>query len=145
MFVGLARILGLPRSLGEIYGLLFASENPLCMDEVIELLAISKGSASQGLRQLRDFGAIRTAYVPGDRRDRFVAVRELKPLISGFVSDQLQPHLASGADRVARIRELVAAAGDAASPTERLCAERLSNWHAKAQTLIPLALGLVGK
>jgi DNA-binding transcriptional regulator GbsR (MarR family) len=145
MFVGLARILGLPRSVGEIYGLLFASENPLCMEDVINRLNISKGSASHGLRQLRDFGAIRSVYVPGDRKDRFLAVRELKPLLSRFISDQLQPHLVGGADRVARLRELVRAKGNEASAIETLCVDRLAKWHSRAQTLAPLITRFVGK
>lgn len=145
MFVGMARVLGFPRSVGEIYGLLFAAEEPLAMDDVIAALRVSKGSASQGLRQLREFGAIKAVYVPGDRKDRFVAVRELKPLLARFINDQLQPHLAGGADRVQRLREVVRAKGSAATPTEKLCAERLGTWHARARAVVPLITKLVGK
>ena len=54
-----AKILGLPKSVGEIYGLLFASPKPLTMLDLIDQLGISKGSASQGLRMLRALGAVR--------------------------------------------------------------------------------------
>src|SRR5947207_5057055 len=67
-FVQLSRLLGQPRSLAEIYGLLFISARPLAMDHLIERLHLSKGSASQGLKFLRSIGAARTVYVPGDRR-----------------------------------------------------------------------------
>ena len=33
------------------------------------LLQISKGSASQGLRALRQLGAISSTYAPGDRKE----------------------------------------------------------------------------
>ena len=46
-FVQLSRLLGQPRSLAEIYGLLFISARPLAMDDLIECLQLSKGSASQ--------------------------------------------------------------------------------------------------
>ena len=67
-FVQLSRLLGQPRSLAEIYGLLFISGRPLAMDDLIERLQISKGSASQGLKFLRNIGAVRMVYVAGERR-----------------------------------------------------------------------------
>src|SRR5881392_2903241 len=67
-FVQLSRLLGQPRSLAEIYGLLFISARPLSMDDLIERLQLSKGSASQGLKFLHSLGAIHMVYVPGDRR-----------------------------------------------------------------------------
>src|SRR6201994_3494474 len=78
LFVHAAQMLSIPRSVGEIYGLLYSSQEPLAMDEVIDRLSMSKGSGSQGLRWLRDIGAVRTSYVAGDRRDFFVAETELR-------------------------------------------------------------------
>ena len=49
LFADGVRLAGLPRSIGEIYGLLFISAEPLAMDDLVERLNISKGSASQGL------------------------------------------------------------------------------------------------
>src|SRR5439155_9335517 len=49
LFVQLSRMLGQPRSYAEIYGLIFISARPINMEEMIERLGISKGSASQGL------------------------------------------------------------------------------------------------
>src|ERR1041385_6256879 len=68
LFVQLSRLLGQPRSLAEIYGLLFISARPMAMDHLIERLRLSKGSASQGLKFLRNVGAVRMVYVAGDRR-----------------------------------------------------------------------------
>ena len=48
-FVRMMGILGMPRSVGEIYGLLYFSENPLSMDQIVQKLGMSLGSASQGL------------------------------------------------------------------------------------------------
>ena len=67
-FVRLMSMLGMPRSVGEIYGLLYFSPVPLPMDQIVSRLGISLGSASQGLKTLRSLKAVRTNYVPGDRR-----------------------------------------------------------------------------
>ena len=69
LFVAATRLLGLPRSLGEIYGLLFMAPKPLTFDQLVSRLRISKGSVSQGLKTLRAFGSVKLSYVPGDRRE----------------------------------------------------------------------------
>src|SRR5947208_6010809 len=106
-FFQLSRLLGQPRSLAEIYGLLFISARPLAMDDLIERLGLSKGSASQGLKFLRNIGAIKTVYVPGDRRAHYEAVAELRNLVTRFLRDQIVPHLESGQARLERIAGLV--------------------------------------
>nr|MCU0750087.1 hypothetical protein [Akkermansiaceae bacterium] len=65
VFVDGVRVLGLPRSIGEIYGLLFISPSPLSLDDLVHRLQISKGSASQGLRMLKSLGAVREAESNG--------------------------------------------------------------------------------
>src|SRR5438876_12324214 len=74
LFVQVSRLLGQPRSLAEIYGLLFISARPLAMDDLIERLHMSKGSASQGLKFLRSVGAVKMVYMPADRRVHYEAV-----------------------------------------------------------------------
>jgi DNA-binding transcriptional regulator GbsR (MarR family) len=53
LFIRMADVLNLPRSVGEIYGLLFIASEPLCLDDCRLRLNISKGSTSQGLKILR--------------------------------------------------------------------------------------------
>src|SRR2546421_11837008 len=96
LFVQVSRLLGQPRSLAEIYGLLFISARPLAMDDLIERLQLSKGSASQGLKFLRNMGAIKMVYIPGERRVHYEAVAELRNLATRFLREQFVPHLDSG-------------------------------------------------
>src|SRR6266404_8449096 len=107
LFVQLSRLLGQPRSLAEIYGLLFISARPLAMDHLIERLSMSKGSASQGLKFLRNIGAVRMVYVPGDRRVHYEAVAELRNLATRFLRDQVAPHLDSAQARLQRIAGMI--------------------------------------
>ena len=143
LFVRLAQAIGLSRSVGEIYGLLFASPQPLTMDQLIRRLRISKGSASQGLKLLRSFGAVRAEYVPGDRRDHYVAEMELRHLLDGFLREKIQPHLLWGAGRLHEIDCLVAALPGANHEIlhERLA--RLRRWRKRGQKLLPMALKLL--
>ena len=59
LFAEVVHALGFPRSIGQIYGLLYASPDPLSFSDIVKQLEISKGSASQGLHLLRSLGAIK--------------------------------------------------------------------------------------
>ena len=106
-FVRLMNMMGMPRSVGEIYGLLYFSENPLPMDAVASKLGISIGSASQGLKNLRALKAVRSTYMAGDRRDHYVAESEFRRLFSNFIKDEIMPHLDSAKERILRMEELI--------------------------------------
>lgn len=139
LFVNAVKILGIPKSVGEIYGLLFVAPEPLPLDALVERLRISKGSASQGLRFLRNLGAIKSVYVAGSRRDHFSAETELKRLASGFIKGELQPHLENGEVRLERLQDLAReAAAEPAGEFYRDRIGRLNNWHRQARKLVPL-------
>lgn len=142
LFVHFAQILSLPRSIGEIYGLLYASDRPLNLDEVCVRLQIAKGSASQGLRFLREANAIHPVYVMGDRRTHFQAERGMRRLTAGFLRDRVQPQLDLNQER---IEELLQSARSL-PPEKSYLAERLENlqtWHRKARRFLPLILRMI--
>jgi DNA-binding transcriptional regulator GbsR (MarR family) len=143
MFVRMADVLNLPRSVGEIYGLLFVSSDPLCLDDCRIRLNISKGSTSQGLKILRSFGAIRTVYIPGDRKDYYLAETSLRKIASGFAGEQIQPHVLNGRERIERVRELLDQhdSNDKALLEEKI--DLLENWQKRAGKVLPLILKLI--
>ncbi len=144
LFVQLSRLLGQPRSLAELYGLLFISARPMTMDDLIARLQMSKGSASQGLKFLNTLGAIKTIYVPGDRRTHYEAVAELRKLTTRFLSDQIVPHLESGQVRLGRISGLA----KQLPPEERLRVNNrigtLQKWEKKGRRFLPLVVKMLG-
>jgi DNA-binding transcriptional regulator GbsR (MarR family) len=143
IFVRIAGVLSLPRSVGELYGVLFISPDPMCIDDLMSKLKISKGSTSQGLKILRSFGAVNPVYVAGDRRDFFTAEAELRRIVSGFVNEQIRPHLDNGKARMARMENLLAEQTPEQKDfiAERI--ERLQNWQKRANALLPFALNFI--
>jgi HTH-type transcriptional regulator, glycine betaine synthesis regulator len=139
----LADLFGNPRSHGAIYGLLFSSERPLSMEEIVTRLEISKGSASQGLRHLEELGAILRAKENGERSHTYVARIELKPLIAGFLDKRLAPRLASSAARLKQLEELLPSLPSTLRPTARLRLRRITKWHNRAHAFLPLAQKLL--
>ena len=146
LFLNAANSFGLPKSFGQIYGLLFCRDEPLAMDEVMDLLHISKGSASQGLRALRQLGAISSSYVPRDRKERFVAEIRLRKLVGGFLREQADPHLEKGVGRLEQIENLVNHLQDEDSCKRGVRRhEILSGWHRQMSRLLPWVKMIVGK
>ena len=65
MFINFLKIIGLQKSIGEIYGLLFVSSKPLSMDDIVNRLDISLGAASQGLKLLAKRWGSQAHLLPG--------------------------------------------------------------------------------
>ncbi len=141
IFSHAARALTLPRSLGQIYGLLYAAPEPVHLDDVVRSLGISKGSASQGLRWLLDLGAIKRVNLPGDRRDRFVAEIELRRLASGFLRNTAELHLGNGDEHLDRL-EAVSEAMPRGKQRDftRSRSKKLRRWHRFIHRVLPVVL-----
>lgn len=137
-FTHIGRYLSLPRSVGEIYGLLFAKGERLTLDDLVQQLGISKGSASQGLRMLRGVGAVRVSHIPGDRKDYFEAETELPTLIRGFLRDRLAIKMEHADERLGRLQAVVDDPANEAPDGLSGRVERLQSWHNKARRLVPL-------
>lgn len=144
LFVQLSRVLGQPRSFAEIYGLLFISGRPLAMDDLIERLHLSKGSASQGLKFLRNAGAIRMVYIPGDRRVHYEAVAELRNLVARFLRDYVVPELDASEARLQHIAGMVKQmpAGERERIAPRVT--MLQSWEKRTRRFLPVVLKLLG-
>jgi HTH-type transcriptional regulator, glycine betaine synthesis regulator len=140
--IGLAmragQVLGLPKSVGAIFGLLYLSPRPLTMEEIMDKLGISLGSASQGLRQLRSFRAVRVVYVPGSRRDHFEAEDQFRKVIGGFLGDEVSGQLDEVGERLGTLRQMVDTepAAQRAWLQQRL--EKLESVNANARRLLAM-------
>ena len=146
LFLNAANSFGLPKSYGQIYGLLFCRDLPLALDEVMELLNISKGSASQGLRALRQLGAVSSVFEPGDRKERFVAEIRLRKLVGGFLREQADPHIEKGSARLQQIESLVTNLQGEDSRKRGIRRHKiLSGWHLQMSRLLPWVKMIVGK
>lgn len=141
----ICQVFGLPRSMGQIYGLLYLAPDPLSLDDIAELLGISKASASTGTRQLSAWGGIRQVWVHGERRDHFQAEPQLGNLLRSGITDFLKPRLASSQKRLERLNETLAedlSQGLLTREDYQFCSERLKNFghfQKKLENLAPLA------
>ena len=144
LFISVFGVLSLPRSIGEIYGLLFSTQEPLSLDDVQHRLQLSRGSASEGLRWLRSLGAVNQVYLPGVRKEHFTAETSLRKLASGYLRDCIHPHLENGPTRLTLLESSI----DLASPSahfEKSRAGQIAGWYKFFSKVLPLIKALAGK
>jgi len=144
LFVLLSRVLGQPRSLGEIYGLLFISARPLAMDDIMARLNLSKGSTSEGLKFLRNLGAVKMVYVPGDRRVHYEAVAELRNLAGRFLREKIEPQLSEGEERLNRLSAIASELPEVERDHTRRRVGLLRSWSKNGRRVLPLVLRVLG-
>jgi HTH-type transcriptional regulator, glycine betaine synthesis regulator len=144
LFVHAFSALSLPRSIGEIYGLLFSTEEPLSLDDVVEKLQLSRGSVNEGLRWLRTLGAVSLVYRPGVRKEHFTAETSLRKLASGYLRERIDPHLENGGARL----EALEASIDGQSSTAAFEKSRLGqvkSWYGFFGKILPVIKTLAAK
>jgi len=137
--VRLFRLMGLPKTIGSIYGFIYASREPVSMDEITKGLGISTGSASQGLRTLKVFRAVRPSFVPGERRELFEAETDFHRFVGMFIRGELEQYVENTAKRTAKMSHRVSdlpEGSDRAFFKDRV--ERLRSMNYRAKTLIPV-------
>jgi len=138
IFADLAELFGNPASLGSIYGLLFASPEPLSMEEIVGLLDISNGTASQGLRRLAELQAISPSRHPGERTTRYSAKLELRPFVSMFLESQLLPRLGNSEERIGSLEATLLELPQTDREILETRLHRALKWHRRARVVLPL-------
>jgi len=142
-FVRMMSMLGMPKSVGEIYGLLYFSPSALSMEHIVKHLGISIGSASQGLTTLRSLKAVRTSYVPGDRRDHYLAETEFRRLFSNFIKEEIMPHMDSAKERIERMESSLPPLSKEAEEFYKIRIEKLKRLTRAGGRLLPALAGLL--
>ncbi len=68
---------GISRTVGQIYALLVISAEPLYADQIAEVLSISRGNVSMGVKELQSWGLIHVHHKPGDRKDYYSSLKDV--------------------------------------------------------------------
>jgi DNA-binding transcriptional regulator GbsR (MarR family) len=146
VFVDAVKVIGLPKSLGEIYGLLFFSPDALSLDDVVRKLRLSKGSASQGLRMLRELGAVKEAEANGSRRTLYEPDVDLKRLVGGFIREQVRPHLESGKGKVVKLMKHAGTEeNEALQKFYKRRLKKLDSWVSRGRVVLPIIQRMLGE
>jgi DNA-binding transcriptional regulator GbsR (MarR family) len=129
----LAEYLGFSKVMGQLYGALLMSGDPLCLDDMMDRLGISKASVSMNMRTLEHMGMVRQVWVRGrgDRRKFYEAETDFWQIISNIFSRR-------------ELRDLDRALAVMSSDTQRL-AEVMPTLSAEDAAVAELYLDRIGK
>ena len=79
---------GINRTMAEIHALLYIVGEPLCTDDVMERLHISRGNASMSLRSLCDWAIIRRLHRLGERKEFFESLSDVWEIFSIIAAER---------------------------------------------------------
>lgn len=128
-WVALADSLGVPRSYAQIYGLCFVLKDPVSAQDCVSLLKISRSSAGQGLRFLRDVGAIRSCFVLGSRVESFTIEPDLGLFIKSLLRARVAPAFTSFFTEMETLGDSAQGSGNGAFLVSRF--DKLQRWKSK--------------
>ncbi|MFG0260398.1 MAG: GbsR/MarR family transcriptional regulator [Phycisphaerales bacterium JB041] len=106
---------GISRTMAEVHALLFIKGDPLCTDDVMDRLEISRGSASMSLRALVEWGVVSRAHKRGDRKEYFTADQDVWTLFRAVVRERMKREVDPLLASLFEIRDLTRGMGGDAS------------------------------
>ncbi|MFN3854629.1 MAG: GbsR/MarR family transcriptional regulator [Phreatobacter sp.] len=115
---------GINRTVGQIYAVLFVAPHPLCADDLVERLGVSRSNVSMGLKELQAWNLVRLKHVPGDRRDFFTTPEDIWTIVRTLVEERKKREIDP---TLTVLRELLMQAP--ASDEERHAQARMREMH----------------
>lgn len=84
---------GINRTMAQIHALLMVSPDPLTQDEMMEELNISRGNVNMNIRELINWGLVERQFVQGERKEFFVAEKDIWKVIRLIVKERKRREL----------------------------------------------------
>jgi len=103
----LATTVGVSRVIGQLYAMLFLSNEPLCLNDMVERLRISKGNASLNIRELEKLGLVKRVWIRGDRRDFYEAELDFEKVIRSGIIGAVKRRMEVVLDTVTETENLI--------------------------------------
>ena len=84
---------GINRTMAQIHALLLVSHEALSADEIMAALKISRGNANMNIRALIDWGLVFKELKAGERKEFFIAEKDMWQVIKCIVSQRKKREL----------------------------------------------------
>lgn len=95
---------GINRTMSQIHALLLLSDKALNADEIMEELQISRGNVNMNLRDLISWGLIFKQLIPGERKEYFVAEKDIWKVTRQISRERRRRELSPLLDAMADIK-----------------------------------------
>jgi DNA-binding transcriptional regulator GbsR (MarR family) len=98
---------GINRTMAEIHALLYVVAEPLCTDDVMERLNISRGNASMSLRALCDWGIVHRLHKRGQRREYFQSLSDVWEMFSLIAAERKRREMDPVLETIKQCRKML--------------------------------------
>ena len=117
---------GINRTMAEIHALLYITAQPLCTDDVMDRLHISRGNASMSLRALCDWGIIRRLHKRGERREYFESLSDVWEMFSIIAAERKRREMDPVLETIKQCQQMIGegALGKTEAQQEAIAATR---------------------
>ena len=84
---------GISKTMGQVHACLLISCRPLCMDQIMENLSISRGNACMNLKALQEWGLVTKTCKDGCRKEYFEAEKDMYSVFRQIVINRKKQEL----------------------------------------------------
>ena len=84
----LATSWGINKTMAQVHALLLVSTKPLSAEDIMEALKISRGNVNMNVRALIDWGIVSKEFVVGERKEFFVADKDIWELFKQITKER---------------------------------------------------------
>ncbi len=115
----LAQGFDLNQFIAQLYAVLYLSEKPLSLDDMVERLKASKGNVSLNIRELEKWGAVKSVWVKGSRKDYYEAEPDVKKVAANKLKSAVQKRLDDVSVMMKEFKNIVSSAENEMSEEDR--------------------------
>lgn len=125
---------GINRTVGQIYALLYVSDEPLSADEIVNQLGVSRSNVSMSIKELQSWELVRVKHQTGDRREYYSAPDDIWQIVR-TLADQRRKREVDPTLSV--LRDLIVT--KPSSESDRYAQQRLQQMHDLIELLVQWA------
>ena len=102
---------GISRTMAEVHALLYITGKPMCTDEIMDRLQVSRGNVSMSVRSLLEWAVIEKVRLPGDRKEYFQAEQDVWSMLRAIARERIKREVDPLLDALDEIGELAPQVG----------------------------------
>lgn len=118
---------GINRTMAQIHALLYASEEPLDTDQIMEALSISRGNANMNLRSLIDWKLVHKVQRKGSRKDFYEAEKDVWHITAQIIRRRERQEIEPVMEQLRGCHDALRGGARELAPEEERLGERIDN------------------
>ena len=84
---------GTNKTMGQVHALLMMTPEPMCSDEIMEQLEISRGNVNTNTRTLMNWGLVHKKFKKGERKEYFIAEKDVIKIFKAVIYQRKKKEL----------------------------------------------------